>query len=141
MSVDPALILWPMIAQVGLTLAVSIRMYLVRIAEMRARRIAPDSIATSRAAAERLENTAAADNYRNLFELPVLFYAICLALYVTDLVAPAQLLLAWTFVGLRVLHSWIQVTSNRVMHRFRAFVAGMVCVFGMWGLFAVQLSA
>jgi hypothetical protein len=71
----------------------------------------------------------------------VLFYAICLALYVTDLVAPAQLLLAWTFVGLRVLHSWIQVTSNRVMHRFRAFVSGMVCVFAMWGLFAVQLSA
>lgn len=137
---DRALILWPMIAQVALTLAVSIRMYLVRIAEMRARRIAPDSIATSRAAAERLQDTAAADNYRNLFELPVLFYAICLALFATDFVTPAQLALAWVFVLLRVAHSLIQVTYNRVMHRFTVFVLGMACVFVMWVLFAAQLA-
>ena len=45
---------------------------------------------------------------------------------------PAQLVLAWTFVGLRCLHSFIQLTSNRVMHRFRVYVLGTLCVFGMW---------
>jgi hypothetical protein len=140
MIVERSLILWPMIVQAGLTFAVAIRMYLVRIAEMRARRISPDSIATSRAAAERLENTSAADNYRNLFELPVLFYAICLALYVTDLVTPVQLALGWTFCGLRIAHSLVHVTYNRVMDRFRVFILGMICVFAMWALFAVQLA-
>lgn len=140
MSLDRTLILWPMVAQAGLTVDVSIRMYRVRIAEMRARRIAPDSIATSRAAAERLEDTAAADNYRNLFELPVLFYTICLALYASDLVVPAQVFLAWSFVAFRILHSWIQVTTNRVMNRFRAFILSMACVFAMWALFAVRIA-
>jgi hypothetical protein len=140
-SLDPdrVAILWPMVALVGLTLLVSIRMYVVRIGEMRARRISPQSIATSRSAAERLELTGPADNFRNLFELPVLFYALCLALYVTGLAGTAQLALAWTFVLLRVLHSAIHTTYNRVMDRFRVYVLGMLCIFVMWGLFAVQL--
>ena len=128
-----------MIALVALTMAVAVRMYVVRIGEMLERRISPQSIATSRAAAERLENTGPADNFRNLFELPVLFHALCLALYVTDRVTTTQLVLAWIFVALRVVHSAIHVTYNRVMHRFRAYVLGMACLFVMWGVFAVQL--
>lgn len=134
------MILWPMIALVALTFIVAVRMYVVRIGEMKARRIAPQSVATSRAAAERLEQTGPADNFRNLFELPVLFHALCLALYVTDEVTTTQLALAWAFVALRAAHSAIHVTYNRVMHRFRVFLLGMFCLAVMWGLFAVQLA-
>jgi hypothetical protein len=138
---SPQLILWPMIALVAITFAVATRMYMVRIGEMRARRISPQSIATSRAAAERLEATGPADNFRNLFELPVLFYALCLALFVTGLVTATQLALAWLFVLLRGTHSVIHVTYNRVMHRFRAYLAGMICLASMWMLFAIQLAS
>jgi len=65
-------IFWPLTVQVLLTLVVTIRMYHARIAELRSRRIRPQELATSRGAAS-LENVAAADNFRNLFELPVLF--------------------------------------------------------------------
>jgi len=132
-------ILWPLVAQVALTLVVAVRMYTVRIAEMRARRIGPQRLATSRDMAQ-LENITAADNFRNLFELPVLFYAICPLLYVTGHVTPLQVGLAWAFVLARYAHSFIHVTYNRVMHRFRAFVLSMVCVFAMWIVFAVQLA-
>ncbi|SPE24052.1 conserved membrane hypothetical protein [Burkholderiales bacterium] len=136
---NPSFIFWPAIAQAALTFAVAARMYFVRVAEMRARRVHPQSLATTRGAAMHLENVAAADNFRNLFEVPVLFFAICPALYVTRSVTPLQLVLAWTFVALRLAHSFIHVTYNRVMHRFAVFVLATTCVFAMWAIFAVEL--
>ena len=50
-----------------------------------------------REAVKLLANNSAADNLRNLFEIPVLFFAICLALYVTGFVTPLQESLAWGF--------------------------------------------
>ena len=132
-------IFWPVIAQVLLVLAVAVRMYLARVAEMRARRIRPQAIATSQTAAEALKNVAAADNFRNLFEAPVLFFAVCGALAITDTVTPLQLGLAWAYVGLRTVHSIIHVTYNRVIHRFLAYVASLVILFLMWALFGVAL--
>jgi hypothetical protein len=132
-------IFWPLIAQVAIVALVAGRLYATRIAEMRARRIDPQAIATSRTAAGALQDVAAADNFRNLFEVPVLFFAVCCALAITDTVTPAQLALAWVFVGLRAAHSLIHVTYNRVMHRFGVYIASTLCVLAMWGLFAVSL--
>lgn len=132
-------IFWPLMAQVLLVAAVAIRMYLARSGEMRGRRISPQSIATSRTAAESLKDVAAADNFRNLFEAPMLFFAVCLALAITDTVTTLQLVLAWSYVGLRAVHSFIHITYNRVIHRFMAYLASMVCLFLMWGLFGVSL--
>lgn len=81
-------IFWPAIAQVTLTAAIWVRMYVVRLREMSTRRIDPQRVATSRAAAGALENVAAADNFRNLFEVPVLFYALCGLLAAADAVTP-----------------------------------------------------
>lgn len=53
--------------------------------------IGPQSIATSRAISSTLEDTAPADNFRNLFEVPVLFFVVCLTLLSLDRVIPAQL--------------------------------------------------
>jgi hypothetical protein len=132
-------IFWPMIAQAALTAAVWVWMYIVRLGEMHRRRIDPQSLADSRMAAT-LENVTAADNLRNLFEMPVLFFALCLALAIADLATTAQLALAWLYVGLRALHSLIHLTYNRVMHRFAVHVAGTLVVFAMWGLFAAALA-
>jgi hypothetical protein len=132
-------IFWPLVAQVVLVGLVAGRLYAKRIGEMRARRIDPQSLATSRTAAEALRDVTGADNFRNLFEVPVLFFAVCCALAITDTVTSPQLVLAWLFVALRAAHSLIHVTYNRVMHRFGVYIASTLCVFAMWGLFAVSL--
>ena len=44
-------------------------------------------------------------NLINLFEFPILFYAICVVLYVTGKVDAYFVVLAYWFVGLRVAHS------------------------------------
>ncbi|MGI9329622.1 MAG: MAPEG family protein [Gammaproteobacteria bacterium] len=132
-------ILWPMIAQVLLTGVVWVVMFRRRISEMTQRRIPPDAVALSGQASEKLQDTAAADNFRNLFEIPVLFYVGCLSIAVFDLVTSLQLGLAWAFVLLRVGHSAIQLTYNRVMHRFYAYLLSSLCVFAMWALLATAL--
>jgi hypothetical protein len=74
-------------------------------------------------------------NYMNLLELPMLFYVLCLMLYVSGRVDMAFVALAWTYVGLRAVHSAIHVTYNNVTHRLRAFALGNFVLIGMWGLF------
>jgi hypothetical protein len=132
-------ILWPMVAQVALTAVVWVALYVARIGEMNARRIDPQSVRTSRLAAGVLENVAAADNFRNLFEVPVLFFAACLAFAVSARVTPAAVVLAWLYVALRAAHSLIHLGYNRVMHRFTVYAASTLTVFALWILFAWQL--
>ena len=62
-------------------------------------------------------------NYMNLLELPMLFYVVCIVLYVTAGASIATIALAWAFVVLRVVHSLIHLTYNRVLHRLAAFTA------------------
>jgi hypothetical protein len=133
-------ILWPMCALALLTAIVWAWMYVDRIGEMRAKHIAPQRLPTAREASTILERTAAADNFRNLFEMPVLFYVLCLTLAVTGLATPLQVGLAWLYVALRATHSLIHVTYNRVSHRFTAHLVSTLCVFFMWGVFAIDLS-
>jgi hypothetical protein len=110
-----------------------------RISEMRTRRIHPQQVATSKLAAEKYENVQSADNLRNLFEMPVLFYALCGFLIVTNLTTPVLLACAWGYVALRICHSWIHLTGNKVIRRFQVFVASSMVLFVMWGIFAVRL--
>lgn len=133
MNADP---IWlPCAAMVLVTALVWVKLYADRLGEMRSRRIAPQSLATARDAAGRLEKTAAADNFRNLFEVPVLFYVLCIAIAVNGGRTAGLVAAAWTFVGLRALHSLIHVTYNRVLHRFLVYVASTLLLFGMWIVF------
>jgi hypothetical protein len=129
-----------MCAQAALVMLVWLRLYAVRLTEIKAKRIDPQQLARATEAVKLLENNSGADNLRNLFEIPVLFFPICLALYVTELVTPLQLALAWVFVGLRATHSFIHTTYNRVMHRFTVYALSTACVFAMWVVFAIALA-
>lgn len=136
--IDKAM-LYPVVAMAVLTFGVCCRMYAMRIGQMKRERIHPQSVATSSQAAARLTDSRAADNFRNLFELPVLFYVVALLLAICGLATPTALTMAWAFVGLRVLHSAIQCSYNKVMHRFSVHVAGALVLLGLWGYAAFGL--
>lgn len=136
---DTRLILLPAFAMAALTFVVWWRMYVMRIGEMKRERIHPQSVATSADMAARVKDTRAADNFRNLFELPVLFYMALVVAALTGQVNAATLGLAWAFVGLRVVHSAIHCTYNKVMHRFPAYLAGGLVLWILWGALAVGL--
>lgn len=133
------LIYWPAVAMVALTIGVWLRMYRSRVEEMRRERIPPQAVALSAQMAERLKDTRAADNFRNLFELPVLFYLALVVAATTGQVHWLTLALAWTFVVLRVVHSLIHCTYNRVIHRFYAYLAGSMALWALWIVLTVGL--
>jgi hypothetical protein len=134
-------ILLPCAAMVGLTFLVWVKLYRDRIAEIGELRVDPQSIRNSTMGAGVLKRVEASDNFKNLFEIPVLFYALCACLAAADQVTPFFVIGAWLFVALRALHSLIHLTYNRVMHRFYAYAAGALLVFLMWGVFAARLIA
>lgn len=137
---DQTAILQPVIALVLLTIVVWIRLYVERLGEMRERRIDPQSIATSTARNDTLRHTSGADNFKNLLEMPVLFYVLCLALLASGEVSAGFVQAAWAFVALRTVHSLIHLTYNRVVHRFLAYAASSLLLFGTWLAFALRLA-
>ena len=61
-------------------------------------------------------------NYNHLMEQPTLFYAVCTVLALSGSGDGPNAWIAWAYVGLRIVHSLIQATSNRVRDRFVVFM-------------------
>jgi hypothetical protein len=80
-------------------------------------------------------------NLMNLLEMPVLFYVVCLAAFITGHVTTFMVFVAWLFVGLRVAHSLVHLTYNRILHRFATYLASNAALLAMWIGFAAGLSA
>lgn len=72
-----------------------------------------------------------ADNYNNLMEQPTLFYAIALVLAFIGAGDGVNLVLAWLYVALRVVHSLIQALVNIVILRFAVFMVGSVVLLAL----------
>ena len=132
-------ILHPAAALVGLTLIIWILLYVRRIGTMRARGVSPERFKTRSSRTPLEEAASASDNFQNLLELPVLFYVLTLTLYATQRVDNGYLALAWGFVAMRVVHSAVHVTYNRVMHRFAAYFIGALLLWTAWLRFAWSL--
>jgi hypothetical protein len=135
------MILHPMIGMMLLTFAVWLYLFAVRIPAMQKLRLPAQTYTTPDKTQELLPEAAAypANNLKNLFELPVLFYALCLMLFVTGNVDPIHVAAAWGFLGFRVLHSLIHCTINRVMARFLCYLASSALLWLMVIRAAMQL--
>jgi hypothetical protein len=80
-------------------------------------------------------------NYMNLLELPMLFYVVCIVLYVTAGASTTTTALAWAFVVLRIAHSLIHLTYNHVIHRLTVFALSSTVLTVLWVLAAHHLVA
>lgn len=135
---NQALIFWPLLAQVALTYAVYIE-----LGRRRSRAVASKEAGISHfrsRAPEPPASAAASANVMNQFELPVLFYAACLASHAIGAVDGLILVLAWVFVASRVVHAFVHLGSNRIRYRFAAFGTGFTTLGLIWVLFALRLA-
>jgi hypothetical protein len=72
-----------------------------------------------------------ADNYNHLMEQPTIFYAVALLLAIIGLGDGLNAWIAWAYVGLRVVHSLVQVTINLIVLRFAVFALSTLCLFAL----------
>ena len=123
----------PFFATMLLTLVVWVYMYIRRIRFIAMNNINPKDLAVPGALAQ-LSPAAVSnpsDNLKNLFEIPVLFYALALYLFVTSQVNVTYVSAAWIFVAFRVAHSAVHCTSNLKMLRFYLYVIASVALWFM----------
>jgi hypothetical protein len=123
----------PFIGMLLLTFVVWFFMYVRRIAFMKKNNIAAQRLTTPERGAKIIpeEVSYPSNNLKNLFELPVIFYALCLYLYATGQVDDIYLVAAWVFFGMRVVHSLIQCTVNIVMLRFIVYACSSIALWFM----------
>jgi hypothetical protein len=75
----------------------------------------------------------------NLYEAPVLFYAVVIMAYASGNGQGLMLVLAWCYVGARYLHSLIHLTGNVVLWRFQAFSVSWLVLIALWAVLAARL--
>ena len=125
-------ILRPMVALVAWTLAMLVWMLATRLPAMKAAGVDLGTLVGSKAAdADRAlppKVQWVAHNHNHLMEQPTLFYAICTVIALTGSGDGVNAAIAWVYVGLRIAHSLVQATVNRVGLRLMLFLASTVAL-------------
>jgi hypothetical protein len=120
----------PFFATVFLTLLVWVYMYARRISFIISSKIGSQELAVpgtlERISPPNVSNPS--DNLKNLFEIPVLFYALVLYLFITKQVDTVYVNAAWVFVVFRTLHSAVHCTFNLIMLRFYLYLFAALAV-------------
>ncbi len=125
-------ILYPALALFALTAACVYRLGHLRFGAARRGEIDPRFFQAFRGFDEPEVLRVHARHVRNLFEAPVLLYVIVLIAFVTQQAGWLPVLLAWSYVLLRAAHSYVHLTSNRVMLRFQLFALSWIVLLLLW---------
>jgi hypothetical protein len=118
-------IMQPIAALAAWTMVMWVWMYVTRIPAMSAAKVDADALV--RQGGQSLDQLLPAKiqwkahNYNHLHEAPTVFYAVALALALIGQGDGLNAMLAWAYVGLRIVHSLVQSTINKVMVRFLIF--------------------
>ena len=139
---QPFAILWPTIALAALSFVVMVWVAVARSGHMKKHPPQPDDFATGEAAMRYFQPVEMpANNLRNLFEAPVLFYALIPLLLITHQADHVQVVLAWIYVALRVVHSIGHIVLRKVSVRAPAFWVSVIVLMAMWIGFAVDIAS
>ena len=127
------LILYPLIAMAALTFLVTAHLYFVQRKAIKKWDVKYGFFKTYEG--DRPEYLQAArDHYKNIFQLPILFYVWTGILFMIGNVDTLDLSLAWLFVASRYLHSGIRIIDHtKLLHRSSVFIAGWFVLLFVWG--------
>ena len=114
-------IFYPMFALILWTAIVLVIMFKRRVSAIKSKQVSFDYFKTYQLDESKLPQLMlqASRNFTNLFEVPTLYYAIILFGRSAFVVDRVFIIMAWSFVLLRILHSYIHLTSNKVILRMR----------------------
>jgi hypothetical protein len=125
-------ILYPVMAMAALTFAVLLFLPYKRIGGAIRGRVRAHDFKYGESANVPPDIAVANRNFMNLLEMPLLFYIACITFYVTKTADGMALFLAWLYFALRVAHSLVHLTYNKVIHRFACYAASNVVLAVMW---------
>ena len=129
----PSPILQPVVVLVLWSMVMWAWLYATRIPAIQKAKVPMDPNMTSADLAAAIPPSVRwkADNYNHLMEQPTIFYATALALAVAGLGEGLNAQLAWGYVGVRIVHSLVQATTNIIMVRFSLFMIGSLVLLAL----------
>ena len=136
---DQSAIIYPAAALVVWTMLVALSLVAVRFQLVFSNKINPVYFKINSGGKMPKYHTQLEQHYSNLFEFPVLFYALVAVLLATDRVTETFVILSWVYAGLRMVHTLIHTTYNHVLHRLAVFAASCFIVVYMWVELALSL--
>ncbi|MEH6404639.1 MAG: MAPEG family protein [Sneathiella sp.] len=133
------LIVYPAFIQVLLTFALCIWMGKLRFGQVAAGTVQVKQIGARTAAWE--DKTVRVElAFYNQFQVPILFFGACAFLTIYHQVNTLTVILAWVFVGSRIIQIYSHAISNNVKLRFVSFLVGFLSILGMWGYLVYILA-
>jgi hypothetical protein len=128
----PALILYPVFVMFLLVMGVVARMGFVRIGGVLHGSIDVEFYRTFDRGEEPPASRVVTRHFLNLFEMPIFFYVGVVIAFVTQQVTCWLVGVAWMYVALRLLHSYVHLTSNEVATRLSAWASSNVMLAVFW---------
>ena len=125
-------LVYPMLALVFLTFGVAVMLYRARVRSVREGHTPVSYFRLFQGSPEPEFLAKTSRNFANLFEVPTLFYAACLAAKVTGTTGTVPLLLAWGFVAARLAHTWVHLGRNRLRNRVPIYLTGWIFLLALW---------
>lgn len=129
---------WPLVAQSVLILVLYGLLGLRRSVAVKAGRAKVEQFRENRD--EPSESLVVRNAIANQFELPVLFYAVSIILFMTQADNLPAVIMAWIFVAARYGHAYVHVTSNNLRYRSPLFALGFLALAGLWIWLGVWLA-
>jgi len=126
--------LTPVLALIIWTLLIWVLMYMRRIPAMQAAKIDPDTAKSPDGKWKQelpLSVQASAHNYNHLLEQPTIFYALMFYITLSAQMSVPIFFAAWAYVAFRVVHSFVQVSTGKVIFRFTLFTLSTLTLFVM----------
>jgi hypothetical protein len=121
-----------MFAMVLLTFSTVVRLFLARTRFVREGKVKASFFKTYQGGSEPEESAKLARHFSNLFEAPTLFYVVCLAALITEPTSTLAVALAWLYVALRCVHTFIHTGSNQIQPRIAAYFSSWLVLLALW---------
>ena len=133
-------LVFPMFAMVALTALVLVLLFRSRVRAIREKAVQQSYFKVYQGQVEPEYAAKRSRHFSNLFEAPVLFYAVCLAAMVTQQADRALEVLAWIYVAARVAHSFIHLGRNEIVPRLSAYFSSWAALLAMWVYLVVRVA-
>ncbi len=132
-------IIFPLIAMVALTVAISVYLLKSRYRAVLEDGLDPRYFKQNSGADLPDYLVRVTQHYENLFEMPMLFYVVCILLFITQNVDIASVVLAWGYFFSRIVHAYIHIGKNRLLQRRNSFFVSSLFLLALWVWLCIKL--
>lgn len=132
-------ILYPLFVMVLLSMVVGLRMLQLRFRAVLQDGLPPAYFQLNRGGKPPAYMLQAEQHYTNLYETPVLFYAVVILIYVLNMTNLFSLILAWAYIASRLVHAYVHLGQNRLSQRRHSFLTSIGLIAMLWSYVFISL--